>query len=353
MKVCSIIGARPQFIKIAPLSKELRKYHQEIIIHTGQHYDQNMSKNFFEQLQIPKPDHNLGIGSGTHGQQTGLMLKKIEEVLLKEKPDEVIVFGDTNSTLAGALTSRKLNIKTAHIEAGMRSFDKRMPEEINRIVTDHCSDILFCPNENSKRNLINENIKKNIFVVGNIMSEALIENLKKAEMESKIMENLNLKKKEYLLATVHRPSNTDSLKSLKSIVTAFIESKENIIFPMHPRTKKFMAMYGLTKKINSSSVKVINPIDYFDMLILEKNAKKILTDSGGIQNEAFLLGIPCITLRENTEWVETIEQKANMLVGSDKKKIMDSVKTFNPSIKKREQTEKPSIVIARILEKFE
>ena len=360
MKICSIVGARPQFIKLAPLSiafsnnsnNNHNPIHNHIIIHTGQHYDKNMSDSFFKQLGIPEPNYNLNVGSGPQGQQTAIMLEKIEQTLIKEKPDWVVIFGDTNSTLAGALAAKKLHIKTAHIEAGMRSFDKDMPEEINRIITDHCSTILFCPDNASKQNLIKENITENIHVIGNIMDESLGNNIKKAESTSNILNQLNLNPQQYHLATVHRQSNTDNIDNLNNIVEAMIESNETIIFPAHPRTKKALEQSNNIEKINSSKIKLIEPINYFDMLILQKNAKKVLTDSGGIQNEAFQLATPCITLRTTTEWTNTIDQKANILVGADKEKILNAINSFNPHLEKKEPKEKPSTTIMEELEKF-
>jgi len=305
MKIASVVGARPNFIKLAPVSKELRKEFDEVLVHTGQHYDYEMNKIFFDEMGIPEPDYNLGVGSGSHGYQTGEMLKRIEEVLMKEKPDLVLVFGDTNTTLAGALAAIKLHIKVGHIEAGLRSFDKRMPEEINRALTDHCSDILFCPTETGVKNLKNEGIAKGVYLTGDVMVDALQENIKIAEKKSKILDELDLKPEEYFLATVHRAENTDDFSRLRSIVDAFCEIV-HIVFSCHPRTEKMFKKFDLWDRLQKS-VKVIKPVGYLDMLVLEKNARKILTDSGGIQKEAYIFKVPCITLRENTEWVETIE----------------------------------------------
>ncbi len=338
MKVATIVGARPQFIKMAPVSKELRKKFKEIIIHTGQHYDYEMNEIFFKELNIPKPDYNLGVGSGTHGYQTGEMLKKIEKVLIQERPDIVLVYGDTNSTLAGALAAVKLHIPVAHVEAGLRSFDRRMPEEINRVLTDHASDILFAPTETAVRNLENEGIKRGVYLVGDVMVDALLQNIEVAEMESKILEKLEIKKKEYLLVTVHRAENTDNREKLKSIVEALIESNEKIVFPAHLRTVKALKKFNLYSLLESSNnIKLINPVGYIDILILEKYARKILTDSGGVQKEAYILKVPCITLRETTEWVETVQDGWNILVGSDKEKIKKAIKTFEPSEKTHKQ----------------
>jgi UDP-N-acetylglucosamine 2-epimerase (non-hydrolysing) len=334
MKIASIIGTRPQFIKCAPISKELRKYHQEILIHTGQHYDFEMSKLFFDQLGIQEPDYNLCVGSGNQGEQTGKMLKRIEEVLLEQKPDLVLVYGDTNTTLAGALAASKLHIKIGHIEAGLRSFDRKMPEETNRVLTDHCSDLLFCPTETAVKILTDEGIKNAVYLTGDVMVDALQENIKIAEQKSKILNLLSLKQEEYYLATIHRPENTDAFKKLKSIVDAFCVI-ENIVFPCHPRTEKLLKQFGLWDRL-TKKIKVIKPVGYLDMLMLEKNAKKILTDSGGVQKEAYIFGAPCITLRENTEWVETVEDGWNVLAGANKEKIVKMANDFEPTNEQRD-----------------
>ncbi|MDW7731264.1 MAG: UDP-N-acetylglucosamine 2-epimerase (non-hydrolyzing), partial [Methanolobus sp.] len=313
MRIFSVIGARPQFIKCAPLSRELRTEHQEILVHTGQHYDHNMSDIFFKDLGIPKADYNLGIGSATHGEQTGKMLSEIEKLLIKERPDVVLVYGDTNSTLAGSLAATKLQIPVAHVEAGLRSFDKSMPEEINRILTDHVSDLLFCPTETAVNNLKNEGITKGVCNVGDVMMDALNYNLRIAEKKSQVLKDLDLLPKDFMIATAHRASNTNKIENLSSIVKAFCNTDENIVFPVHPRTEKYLREYGLWNRL-CEHVKVISPVGYLDMLTLMFNSKKILTDSGGVQKEAYMLGVPCITLRENTEWVETVNEGWNVLV---------------------------------------
>jgi len=333
MKIISVIGARPQFIKCAPVSKELRKNNFEILIHTGQHYDYEMSKLFFDQLEIPEPDYNLGIGSLSHGEQIGRMLIELEKIFLKEKPDIVIIYGDTNSTLAGALASGKLKIPTGHIEAGLRSFDKTMPEEINRVIADHISNFLFVPTKTAVYNLKNEGIFKQVFLVGDVMYDALKQNMKIAK-KSKILKNLDIQPKNYFLTTIHRPSNTDNILNLSNILEVFSSTHEKIVFPIHPRTENFIKKHGLEKKIGEN-ISIIKPVSYFDFVWLEKNAKKILTDSGGIQKEAYLLKVPCITLRENTEWIETIKDGWNILVGAHKKKILDAMNNFKPSGKQR------------------
>jgi len=324
MKIVSIVGARPQFIKCAPVSHELRKEHEEILVHTGQHYDPEMSDIFFEDLQIPKPDYHLDVGSGSHGKQTGAILERVEEVLLKEMPDLVLVYGDTNSTLAGALAAAKLHIPVAHVEAGLRSFDRTMPEEINRVVTDHVSDLLLCPTQTAVDNLKKEGITRGVHMVGDVMVDALRHNAKIAEKQSQIIKNLGLVKGDYYVATVHRPGNTDEQKNLTAIVDAFRESGKTVVFPVHPRTKKYLHAYGLWDSL-AENITCIDPLGYIDMLHLMKHAKKILTDSGGIQKEAYVMGIPCITLRENTEWLETLIGGWNVLVGADKEKILAAI----------------------------
>jgi UDP-GlcNAc3NAcA epimerase len=324
MKIISIVGARPQFIKCAPVSRELRKGHEEILIHTGQHYDPEMSDIFFKDLQIPEPDYHLDVGSGSHGQQTGIILERLEPVLIKEKPDLVIVYGDTNSTLAGALCAVKLHIPIAHVEAGLRSFDRTMPEEINRVVTDHISNLLFCPTQTANDNLAKEGITTGVHMVGDVMVDALMHNSGIAERKSSIIKKLGLTKGCYYVATVHRPSNTDNKKNLTSIIEALMESGKTVVFPVHPRTKKYLQEYRLYDSL-SENIHVIEPLGYIDMLLLMKHARKILTDSGGIQKEAYVLGIPCITMRENTEWIETLTGGWNVLVGADRDKIRSAL----------------------------
>jgi len=332
LKIVTVVGARPQFIKMAPVSRELRKYFEERVVHTGQHYDYGMSRVFFEQLGIPLPDYNLGVGSGTHAYQTGEMLKGIERVLLEEEPEIVMVYGDTNSTLAGALAAAKLRIKVAHVEAGLRSFDKRMPEEVNRVLVDHMSDYLFAPTETAVENLRREGLVDGVHLTGDVMYDALLQNLKVARRNSRILDELGLRPREYLLATVHRPRNTDRGENLKAIVEAFVESGEPVVFPAHPRTQKALKYYGLLDALErAKNVIMTPPLGYLDMLVLEENARKILTDSGGVQKEAYFLRVPCITLRERTEWVETVEDGWNVLVGADKERILRAIREFEPA----------------------
>jgi len=325
LNIVSIVGARPQFIKLAPLSKVLREEgFKETIVHTGQHYDDNMSDIFFKELEISEPDYNLGIGSGSHGEQTGKMLIAIEEVLMKRKPDLVIVYGDTNSTLAGALASSKLHIKLAHVEAGLRSFNKMMPEEINRIVTDHLSDILFCPTETAVKNLEKEGITKGVYLVGDIMFDALMYFSRMSEEKSKILQNLKLNPKEYYLLTIHRAENTDNYDRLKNILLAIAQFRRKAVFPIHPRTRSRIKEFNLGNYLDNENILLIDPVGYLDMISLEKNAFAIFTDSGGVQKEAFWLRVPCITLRDETEWIETVKYGWNTLVGANIEKILEA-----------------------------
>ena len=328
MKIVTIVGARPQFIKAAAISRELRKRHQEILLHTGQHYDYAMSGVFFDGLEIPAPDINLGVGSGLHGSQTGAMLRGIEEVLLSKPPDWVIIYGDTNSTLAGALAASKLHIPVAHVEAGLRSFNRRMPEEINRVVSDHLSDLLLCPSSTAVANLTAEGITRKVHLVGDVMLDVL--NWAKQRADGKPMEvlkRLGLSEREYLIATVHRSENTDDLERLTGILNALNALDEPVIFPVHPRARK--AITGGVCRLQPH-VRLIDPLGYFEMLAVTSSARLILTDSGGLQKEAYWLGVPCITLRDETEWVETVEIGWNTLVGTDCGRIVQAVRSFTP-----------------------
>ncbi len=327
MKIASIAGARPQFIKAAPLDREFRKLHEHLLIHTGQHYDYLMSAVFFEQLGIPEPAYDLGVGSASHGRQTGEMLIRIEETLISERPDCVLVYGDTNSTLAGALAAAKLHVPVAHVEAGLRSFNHWMPEEINRVMTDHISDLLFAPTEAAIHNLSKEGINKGVFNVGDVMYDEVLYCIDLVESQSKILSSLNLQRGSYLLATIHRPSNTDNLENLSNILAGFNELGEEIVFPVHPRTRQAIGRTGVEL---SSGVRVLEPVSYLDMLALERDARLILTDSGGVQKEAYFLGVPCVTLREETEWVETTEAGWNIIVGASKARLIEAVRDFRP-----------------------
>lgn len=319
MRFVTVVGARPQFIKCAPLSKVLRKRHEEIIVHTGQHYDFEMSRIFFDELSIPEPDYNLEVGSGSHGHQTAKILCAVEDVLVKEKPDVVIVFGDTNSTLAGALAAAKLNMPVAHVEAGLRSFDRTMPEEINRVLTDHASTILFSPTKRATANLRKEGVLKGVHTVGDVMVDAL-ESARGAMNRSRALERLGLEEKDYLLMTVHRPANTDDQRNLRSILGAISRSGKKVVFPVHPRTKKALESAGLADDM-PKNVTTTAPMGYIDALRLTEGAEALVTDSGGMQKEAFLLGTRCVTLRDTTEWPETLVGGMNVLVGANEKRI--------------------------------
>jgi UDP-GlcNAc3NAcA epimerase len=334
MKIITIVGARPQFIKAAVVSRAIQQHNDkgfkpgitEVLVHTGQHYDDNMSLVFFEQLDIPEPHYNLGIGSGSHGRMTGSMLIEIEDVFLKEQPDRVLVYGDTNSTLAGALAGAKLHIPVAHVEAGLRSFNRRMPEEINRVLTDHVSDILFCPTETAVSNLRREGIVDGVLNIGDVMYDAFIQYQKMAGAKSTVLSDLDLRPSEYCLATVHRQENTDDPDRLSSVFSAFqkiASRKLPVIVPLHPGTKKCLKKYHIRVESNSG-VRIISPVNYLDMIALESSARAILTDSGGMQKEAYFAGVPCVTLRDETEWVETVESGANIIAGADSDSILSA-----------------------------
>ena len=332
MHITTIVGARPQFIKAAPVSNALRKNHSEVLVHTGQHYDENMSRLFFDELGIPAPDVNLEIGSGPHGEQTGRMLVGIEKILVEKKPDLVLVYGDTNSTLAGAIAAAKLHIPIGHVEAGLRSFNRRMPEEINRILTDKISNYLFCPTSTAVAHLQKEGITAGVHRTGDVMYDAALHFAGLAEKKESVLAKLGIEHKHYLLATCHRPQNTDDEQALTGIVEAFIESGETVVFPVHPRTSVFLKKFGLLERmIKTKNMMPIEPVGYLEMLQLEKFAKKILTDSGGVQKEAYFFKVPCITMRPETEWVETVEDGWNILTGSDKRKILQAITGFLPT----------------------
>lgn len=327
MKILTVVGARPQFIKLAPVSTALRTFANEIIIHTGQHYDSSMSEVFFRELGIPKPNYNLNIGSKGHGEQTGLMLTEIEKLIIKEKPDCVLVYGDTNSTLAGALAASKLHVPVAHVEAGLRSFNKKMPEEINRILTDHVSKLLFVPTKVGLNNLHSEGINKNVFQVGDVMYDAVLQNVERAS-EAFTLQKYEVNTKDYILLTLHRAENTDNEQRMRNIVEGLKQIKHKIIWPIHPRTKKYLEQYRIDLKL-LKHIQVIEPVGYLEMLFLMKNAIRIITDSGGVQKEAYFVSTPCVTLREETEWVETVEFGVNKLVGSNSESISDFGNNFS------------------------
>lgn len=327
MKVLTVVGARPQFIKAAPVSKALSEaHHEEILVHTGQHYDPGMSRVFFDEMMIREPAINLGVGSGSHAWQTGQMLVGLEQIMKEHQPDWVLVYGDTNSTLAGALSASKLNLPIAHVEAGLRSFNRAMPEEHNRVLTDHCSDLLLCPTQTSVNNLAREGITKSVHLVGDTMFDAVLQFAEIARQRSGILERLGVQPKRYLLATLHRPYNTDFPENLRAILKAFGEIDETIVFPIHPRTRARVAELVGARSLTcvANGVKMIDPVGYLDMLLLEQHARLILTDSGGMQKEAFFFGVPCVTLRPETEWVETLQSGWNELVGADSRRIVEA-----------------------------
>ncbi len=324
MIILTVIGARPQFIKASMVSRSLQnKGIREIILHTGQHYDDNMSKVFFEEMGIPNPEFNLGVGPGTHAEQTAASLKGIEKAILKEKPDLVMVFGDTNATLAGALAASKLHISVAHVEAGLRSYNRSMPEEINRVLTDVISSYLFCPTHAAIENLKKEGIREGVHLTGDVMVDSLYHFTKIAENKSDILDVLNLETGEYGLVTIHRPSNADDRDKLFRLMNALNQSSIPLIFPVHPRTKKILSEFNLEYQM----IHPVNPVGYLDMLLLEKNAQIIVTDSGGIQKEAYLHKVPCLTLRSETEWVETVEDGWNTIVNDKFEKLPELIKS--------------------------
>jgi UDP-GlcNAc3NAcA epimerase len=326
-KIITIVGARPQFIKAATLSRQFQKLGiEELIVHTGQHFDTNMSEVFFQEMEIPKPVYQLDIHGLTHGAMTGRMLEGIEEILLKEKPDGVLVYGDTNSTLAGALAAAKLHIPVLHVEAGLRSFNMAMPEEINRILTDRISDYLFCPTDTAIQNLEQEgfkNFQTKIFKNGDVMQDAAIYYASKAEEKSDILKQIQLPV--FVLGTIHRQENTDSPENLKNIIKGLneINHQTPVVVPIHPRTRDILAQQNIVPEF-----KLIDPVGYFDMIMLLKNCKLVITDSGGVQKEAFFFGKHCITLREQTEWVELVEKGFNILTGSNPKKLKNAFEFF-------------------------
>lgn len=318
MKVVTVVGARPQFIKAAPMSRALRRHHREILVHTGQHFDDSMSAVFFRELDIPVPDVHLGAGGGTHAEQTSKMLVGIERILMSERPDWLLIYGDTNSTVAGAMAAAKVNVPIAHVESGLRSFNRRMPEEVNRVIADHLSSLLLCPNSMAVRNLAAEGILQGVHVVGDVMADVLLDAMARVDA-SKVLDRHCLLPRRYMLATVHRAENADDPARLAAILGAFADIARPILFPVHPRTRKAIAAAGLDLPAN---IRACDPLGYIDLLRALRDADCVLTDSGGLQKEACWLGTPCVTLREETEWVETVEAGWNQLVGAERAKIV-------------------------------
>ncbi len=329
MKALTVVGARPQFIKAAPLCRALRRKHREVLVHTGQHYDYAMSAQFFSEMGIPEPDYNLSVGSGSHARQTGAMLVKLEAVMAGEKPDAVVIFGDTNSTLAGSLAAAKLGIPIAHIEAGMRSFNRAMPEEINRVLSDHIASYHFCSTPGAVANLRREGIRTGLFMVGDIMVDALRLLLPDPPGVDSILKRRALEPHQYLFATIHRAENTDRQQNLEGIVQAMIGCGLPVIFPIHPRTVSQLRQFGLYDRLaKRDRVQLIAPVGYGESLALQSQARAVLTDSGGLQKEAYLLRTPCVTARTETEWVETVKAGWNTVVGSDAGKVLRALENI-------------------------
>lgn len=333
IEILTIVGARPQFVKAAVVSREIHARSDsvnEVIVHTGQHFDVSMSDVFFDELEIPAPGFSLGIGGGTHGENTGRMLVALERLCIDLQPDVVVVYGDTDSTLAGALAAAKLHVPVAHIEAGLRSFNRRMPEETNRVLTDHISAFLFTPTLAATTNLLHEGIRREtIFEVGDVMLDAAQYFGRLADARSDILDRLGLEPRRYVLATIHRAENVDDESRVSSIVAGLGSSSLPVILPLHPRTKNRISKFGLTLP---ECVRVVDPVGYLDMVALERNATLIATDSGGVQKEAYFHGIPCITLRDETEWVELVEAGFNLLVGADSERISHAIQSFSPTV---------------------
>ena len=334
LKIVTVVGARPQFIKAAALSRAIRSDYagqiEEVLVHTGQHYDDNMSKVFFEELDIPYPKYNLEISGGQHGAMTGRMLEGVENVLLQEKPDWLLIYGDTNSTLAGALAAAKLHIPVAHVEAGLRSFNMRMPEEVNRILADRVSSLLFCPTETAVNNLKTEGVNRGVHNVGDVMYDVALFYRDRARQNSTVLQTLGLTPGAFALATCHRAENTDDPKRLSSILFALAEiaTQLPVVLPLHPRTRKLIGDYGLAPQL--AKLTITDPLPFLDMVALEQASRVILTDSGGVQKEAFFYGVPCITMRDETEWVETVVWGWNRLAGADGKRILECFQKAAP-----------------------
>ncbi|AHF99597.1 UDP-N-acetylglucosamine 2-epimerase [Halostagnicola larsenii XH-48] len=324
MKVCSVVGARPQFVKAAVVSRELRAVGEEVLVHTGQHYDEELSDVFFDELEIPEPDYNLGVESDTHGRQTAAMIAALEPVLEETDPDVLLLYGDTNSTLAGAVVGSKRDVSVAHVEAGLRSYNRDMPEETNRVLTDHVSDLCFAPSEEAVANLAAEGIDDGVYWTGDVMYDTILEARTRAHDRSTILENLELTPDGFVLATVHRASNTDDRSNLESILDGLASSSLPVVFPAHPRTIARLEEYGLRARAEEV-LRLIEPQGYLDFVRLLDAAERVATDSGGVQKEAFFLETPCVTLRRETEWTETVEAGWNELVGPDEDRIRDAL----------------------------
>lgn len=327
MVFLTVVGVRPQFIKAAALRRALHSGHREVLVHTGQHYDDGMSDVFFRTLDLPQPAYHLGVGSGSHGEQTARMLVGIEQVIVKERPDLVLVFGDTNSTLAGALAAAKLGVPVAHVEAGCRSYDRRMPEELNRLVTDRLSEILFCPTPSSVRNLEKEGIVAGVHHVGDVMLDLLRANPVSPSDADALLQSLGLGRRGFVLATIHRAANTDDPERLRAILDVLQRIDEPVIFPVHPRTRQVMDALG---SVPGCRLRLVDPVGYHDMIVLMENARIVLTDSGGVQRETYFLGTPCLTLRDSTEWPETVDAGWNRVVGIDRAAILEAVRSWQP-----------------------
>jgi UDP-N-acetylglucosamine 2-epimerase len=328
MRVLSVVGARPQFVKAALLSAELaRRGIDEILVHTGQHYDREMSDVFFDELQLPAPKHHLGVGSGGHGAQTGEMMKRLEPVVQEEKPDWVMVYGDTNSTLAGALVAAKLHVSVAHVEAGLRSFNRAMPEEINRIVADHVGDLLLVPNVHAAKQLEEEGITRGVRIVGDLMVDLALQAASKLPACPPILGRFGVQPRTYCVATIHRASNTDDPYTFRRLLEGLRAVDRPIVFPVHPRTREIAQREGVGEGDN---IMLCEPLPYAHMLALLSQAVTLFTDSGGLQKEAFVLKVPCVTLREETEWLDTLEDGWNVLAGSDPAKIVEGSRRLMP-----------------------
>ena len=323
MRILTVVGARPQFIKAFAVSKKLREQHEEILVHTGQHYDEEMSDVFFDRLGIPEPDHNLGVGSSTHGRQTAEMIRGLEELVEREEPDVLMVYGDTNSTLAGGVVASKMDPILAHVEAGLRSFNREMPEEVNRVLTDHASDLLFAPTEQAVDNLAAEGITEGVHMTGDVMYDAIL--LAREHPDTELLDELDLRPGEYILATVHRAGNTDDPEKLRAIMGALGDAPYPVVLPAHPRTVKKLEEYGMREEVESE-IRLVEPLGYHEFVTLMDNAERIATDSGGVQKEAFFLDTPCVTMREETEWTETVDAGWNTLAGADGDRISEALR---------------------------